>query len=608
MAKLRRPTGLTLVTTVAVVVALYLIFVPLVMQVISAFRGPFLPFFVPEAKWGLRNLSELYSAGGQLGSTFRATFWFVGGAAAISVLLGWVLAWLVVRTDLPGRGLVSVLVIAPYIIPPIVKAQAYYLMLSPRSGMFNELLRALPFVGGGSGPINPFAFGSITVVQGLSSITFPFLLFVPMLQGMDGSLEEASRASGASWRTTLRRVTLPILWPATLGVILLQVILLLGTLEVPLLFGQQSGRNIFALRMWNLVESSTGALPQYGLAAVYGLHFFVLTSILFLIYRRVTRNAGRRASISGKGFRPARLPLGRWRWVAVLGVALFMIPTALMPLLALIWAAITPFAMPVTWHNLTSATGFSAITGVLHDQQFWQALWRTFVIAGLSSTIAVVVAAVLGYVLARSRPTPGARALDLIASASVAIPAVIAGFSAFLLYLVLNKYVPLSGTLWALVLTYAYRMSIAYRTNYSATLQIKLELEEAASASGASRLATFRRIILPLLLPSMAAVWIQLFVLGANEFTLAAFLATPESQPLSTYLYSMIDPHSAELYAPNRGAAMALIFTAIVLVIGYGLQAVISRRGIARTTTLRNRRNARTVTPAAVEPTMALSP
>ena len=90
----------------------------------------------------------------------------------------------------------------------------------------------------------------------------------------------------------------------------------------------------------------------------------------------------------------------------------------------------------------------------------------------------------------------------------------------------------------------------------------------------------FRRIVLPLLLPAMFAVWIQMFILSANEFTLPAFLATPENRPLSTYLYSMISPRQATLYAPDRGAAMALIFTLFVVVIGYSLQWLLSRRSL----------------------------
>src|SRR5262249_42276943 len=155
---------------------------------------------------------------------------------------------------------------------------------------------------------------SITMVQALSNVTFPFLLLLPILQFMDGSLEEASRVSGASWGQTIRRVTLPVLGPAITGVMVLAAILNLGSLEIPLLFGQQSGRNIFAPRLWNLISSDVGELPQYGLAAAYSIVFLVFTSLLFWVSRRAIRNADRRASVTGKGFRPQRLTLGRWKW------------------------------------------------------------------------------------------------------------------------------------------------------------------------------------------------------------------------------------------------------------------------------------------------------
>ena len=157
---------------------------------------------------------------------------YVGGAAVISTVIAWTLAWLVVRTDVPGRTLISVLILLPYIIPPIVRGQSWLLMLAPQSGLLNQLLRALPFIGGDTGPIDPFAFPTIVIVQGIVSVTFPFLLLVPIMQNMDGSLEEASRTSGASAWQTLRRVTLPVLFPGTLAIVLLSTILLLGSLEI----------------------------------------------------------------------------------------------------------------------------------------------------------------------------------------------------------------------------------------------------------------------------------------------------------------------------------------------------------------------------------------
>jgi iron(III) transport system permease protein len=184
------------------------------------------------------------------------------------------------------------------------------------------------------------------------------------------------------------------------------------------------------------------------------------------------------------------------------------------------------YPLTVSWLSLVHHTSLSAFRSVLADPQFWASLTRTVVIAGVSATIATTVATIAAFAVARSRDRPLATGLDILASSSLAIPAVIAGFSAFLFYLVINRWTPLSGTIWAMAIAYAYRLSVSYRTSHAAALQIHAELDEAAAVSGASRLTAFRRIVVPLLLPTAMAVWIQLFILGGGEFTLAAFLST----------------------------------------------------------------------------------
>lgn len=579
-ARRTRPTTMTVAMIVAGAVIFLLLAVPLIVQIITAFRGPFLPFGVPSAQWGVVNFVTLWELREDFWAVLGATTAYVGGSTLLALAIAFGLAWVTVRTDAPFRRLISVLVIVPYIIPPIVKAQAFQLMLAPKTGVLNQLLRTLPFAS--DVPIDPYAFPTLIVIQALSAVTFPFLMIVPILTNMDGSLEESARVSGASWPKTLRRVTLPMLWPGLLGVGVLTAILSLGSLEVPLIFGQQSGQNIFALKLWNLISSSAGQLPQYGLAAAWGLVFLAITSVAFAVYLRATRNAERRASVSGKGFRPTTMRMGPWRIPVMLLVFVFVVLTAILPLLALLWASITPYPIGFSLQALGTQTAFGAYGEVLTDPEFWASLGRTIVIATGSATIAVVASTVLAYGIARSRKTPWIRAIDLFASSSVAIPATIAGFALFLTFMVLNPYIPLAGTLFALVIAYSYRVSISYRSSYSATLQIKQELEEAAVVSGASRFQAFRRVIAPLLMPTVVAVWIQMFILGTNEFTLPAFLATPESRPLSIYIYATITPRSAQLYAPDKGAAMALIFTLLVFAIGYGLQYVMSRRAIGR--------------------------
>lgn len=267
----------------------------------------------------------------------------------------------------------------------------------------------------------------------------------------------------------------------------------------------------------------------------------MITTIAFAIYLRATRNAERRASVSGKGFRPSTMRMGPWKIPVMLLVAVFVLLTGILPLLALLWAAITPYPVAFSIDAMLGSTDFGAFGMVLADPEFWVSLGRTVIIAGGSATIAVVFATVLAYGIARSKKTGWVKAMDLFASSSVAIPATIAGFAMFLTFMVINPYIPIAGTLLALVIAYSYRVSIAYRSSYSATLQIRPELEEAALTSGASRFEGFRRIIAPLLMPTVMAVWIQMFILGTNEFTLPAFLATPSSRPLSMYIYAMIN-------------------------------------------------------------------
>lgn len=575
-----RPTTMTIAMIVAGAATFVLLAVPLIVQVITAFRGPFLPFGVSSAQWGVDNFVTLWQLREDFWGVLGATGAFVGGSTALALLMAFGLAWVTVRTDAPLRRIISVMVIVPYIIPPIVKAQAFLLMLSPESGVLNQLLRLLPFTG--DVPIDPYAFSTMILIQALTNVTFPYLMIVPILTNMDGSLEESARVSGASWPRTLRRITLPMLWPGLLGVTVLTFILGLGSLEVPLLFGQQSGKNIFALKLWTLISSSSGQLPQYGLAAAWGLVFLVITTIAFVVYLRATRDAERRASVSGKGFRPSTMRMGAWKAPVMTLIFIYVMLTGILPLLALLWAAITPYPIAFSFDALLASTQWGAFGQVLGDPEFWASLGRTLIIAVSSATIAVVVATVLAYGIARSRKTLWVKVADLFASSSVAIPATIAGFATFITFMVLNPYIPLAGTLIALIIAYSYRVSIAYRTSYSATLQIKPELEEAALVSGASRFATFRRVVAPLLLPSAMAVWIQMFILGTNEFTLPAFLATPGTRPLSMYIYATISPRAAQLYSPDRGAAMALIFTLMVFTIGYGAQWMLSRRAIGR--------------------------
>lgn len=180
---------MTIAMVVSGIVIFLLLAVPLIVQVITAFRGPFLPFGVSSAQWGVENFVTLWQLREDFWGVLGATGAFVGGSTLLTLLMAFGLAWVTVRTDAPWRRLISVLVIVPYIIPPIVKAQAYLLMLSPESGVLNQLLRLLPFA---SDADRPVCVPDDDRHPGAHQRDLPYLMIVPILTNMDGSLEESA--------------------------------------------------------------------------------------------------------------------------------------------------------------------------------------------------------------------------------------------------------------------------------------------------------------------------------------------------------------------------------------------------------------------------------
>lgn len=574
-----RFSAMTLITGSAVVLLVYLLIVPLAVQIFAAFRGPAtsLPF-ESSAVTTLDNLRDVYTSGGMM-ATIVDTSYFVGGSVIISLVIGFALAWLIERTDLPYRRMFFVLILMPAIMPGLVRAQAWLLMLAPKTGIFNQAIRAvLPFWD--TGPINPFSFPGMILVQGLGGATFFFLLLGAVLRNMDGALEEASEASGGNKFQTLRRITFPIMLPGILAVVMLNIIITVGQFEVPLLFGLGAGASIFSLRIWLPLCCGAYGLPEYGVAAAYALNFLMITYGLFYFYSRLTRQANKYATVTGKGYRPSRMRLGQWKYAAMAMLFGYLIITFIIPLIVLIWASLFPFFYQMSWDNLLNKATLDAYRVVLRDEQFWGGLWRTFVVASLSATIAVGLSMVIAWAVVRGKRGPVNRMLDLFASSSVAIPSTVAAFAFFLFYIVVGKWIPIFGTIWILVLAYSFRVSVAYRNSYAGILQINRELEEASATSGASQFSTFRRILIPLLLPHAVAAWLLLFLLGSHEFTIAVFLADADSNTLPVVLYNRLTTSGGGASSPPQAAAMGVMFTILVAALAFLVRWFVSRRGI----------------------------
>ena len=547
----------------------YLLLVPLTVTVLTSLRGPVrkLPF-EPGSYFTFDNFIRLYQSGA-LTQTLTDTSLYVLGSVCVAFVISFAISWVLERTDFPARNWVFAGVLTPLMLPNIVLSQAWVLLISPGAGFLNLVLRAfLPFFE--RGPLNGFSMAGMILVQGILFVPFFTFLISSVLRNMDGTLEDASRASGAGLWQTLLRVTLPVLAPGLLSVSVLGAIIIMGVFEVPLLFGVGSGVNVISLRLWQLLNPPSD-LPRYGELAGFGVVLLIVVYVLFFLYGRLIRDTARFSTVTGKGFRPSRFRLGWWKYPIAAALMLYFLVTVLFPLFILFWSSLFEFYVPPSLDALKRAS-FSAYPAVLTDARFYGALMRTLFVSAAAATIAVTVGVVIATVTVRGKSTPWVRGLDLFATSSTAIPAAVAGYAFLLFYLTIAKVIPIFGTVWVLVLSYSYRVSVAYRISQAGLIQISKELEEAGSASGASPLRVLRGIVIPLLTPQIFSAWALLFLIGTHEFTIAMFLSTNANMTLAVFLFQKIGVHA------DHAGAISVLFAAGIMALVLLLRFVVWKR------------------------------
>jgi iron(III) transport system permease protein len=275
-------------------------------------------------------------------------------------------------------------------------------------------------------------------------------------------------------------------------------------------------------------------------------------------YAQVLRHGYRFQVITGKGYRPAALNLGRWNVAAWGLVCAYAVLAEMLPLLLIAFAAFTPYLVPPSPEAL----------GLLGLSNF-QRLDLGLVVRGLRNTlllVAVVPLVVLAlafctsWLVVRAR-TRARYALEFGAFLPHALPEVILAVSALLVALfVVGRIVPLYGSVWLIAIVYVIgRLAFATRSFNAALLQVHHELEEAAFVSGLSTWRTARRVLLPILRPTVLSVWAWTAVLVYRELTVAVFLVGQDSVTLPAAIWSFWAAGGR-----NQAAAVTLVMIALV--------------------------------------------
>lgn len=566
----RKPSYLWLLQALLAI----LVVPPIVVVVFSAFftTGDSLPFENPA--FTLQNLP--YALGSaQTPGLIVNTAWFTAGTVIVSVTLAVAFAWFFERTNAPLRPLLLIMLLAPMSMPPIVTAMSWIMLANPSNGVFNLALRSI-FGGQGPGPLNIYTLPGMIVVAGLGYTSVTYLLLSGVFSRIDPSLEEASRASGAGAFTTFRRVSLPLLSPAVLGATIVITINALESFEIPTILGRPANIQVFSTSIYYAVRPISGGLPHYGLASMQGLFILLVSLILISGYAFYVRRGSRFVSVTGRGYRPRLIDLGRWRSLPLLLAIGYFGLAVLVPLVVLVWTSLSP---PYSTFSLDTLgkLNFSAYADLLSNETLVTAAKNTLIVATVVSTVAMLLSTWAAWQAARGHG--GWSTLpDRLAFVVHGIPPIMLALSLLFIFVALP--LPVYGTLLIIILAFTIvGLPSSTRIMGGAILQLHPELEEASYASGAGAGTTSLRILLPLLWPSFVRGVMLNFIRVLREATIPLILLSVGTQTLPASLWFLW-----VLQGNYRLAAAA----GVVLVVAASLLAL----GIARGTMLQGERAA----------------
>jgi iron(III) transport system permease protein len=455
------------------------------------------------------------------------SFVFAAGSSALSLVLAVALGWITVRTNAPLRGLFELTAIIPNIFPPVLVAIAWTLLASPTIGLFNALLRSLNL-----GPLNIYSMPGLIFVEGLILTPLAFLIIAAALRGMDPALEESARMLGSGQLRTLRRITFPLIRPAILAAGTLNFVRALESFDTPAIIALPARIEVLTTKIYR--EALAAYPPDYNLAATYGVSLLSIALAFVYLYRRFTSRSEAFATVTGKGYRPHTIDLGRWRFAASAAALAILTLIVVAPVMMLFLTSLLPYYHVPTAETIRLAT-LKHYVYIFENERVYRALGNSVLLAVSGASVAMAIAALTAYITVKTKFW-GRGLLEGLTFLPWAFPS--AALAIGLLWGYVRMPVPIYATLWILLVAYVTRfLPYGLRAVTSTIVQIQKELEEASRACGAGFWTTLRRILLPLMRPGLIAGWILLATIFMREFSLSLFLYTPSSEPVGPLLY-----------------------------------------------------------------------
>ena len=548
---MRRLNAQALILIGAIIFVLYLAGVPLVMLLYGSIRSA--PIGEPGATYTIQNYVKAYFDK-EFYVLFLNSIYYAIGVCSLTFLIGTFLAWVSERTNTPLKKLFVVMALIPFIIPGILSTIAWILLLSPKIGLINLVIKGL--LGLESAPFNVYSMWGMIWAESIHLYPLVFLLMSAAFRNMDTSLEEAALTAGSSTLATFGRITLPLMRPAMFSVMLIVFIRGIEAFEVPALIGVPAKISVFTTKIFLAIHQFPS---DFGLAGAYAVTLLGISTVGVLIYGKITRREERYATVTGKGYRPRVIDLGVWKYLTcALSILIFFL-AVIMPVFVLLWSSFIPYYGVPSW-ELAEKMTWANYKYIINYPLAATAFKNSFYLSVGSATIVMLLTSVIAWVTVKTK-LPGRAFLDTLTFIPIAMPGIVLGVSLIWVYLTIP--IPIYGTIWVLLLAYITKyIPYGIRAASASMIQINKELEEASLTAGGTWFQTFRKVILPLLMPGFTAGWIYISIIALRELSTSILLYSYNSTVLSIMAFDLWEG-GQYTYVCALGVMMVLLLVAM---------------------------------------------
>lgn len=572
---------------VVVLLTALAIYLPLSLIVYQSFLDQ--PFFAPNKSFGLDAFRFIFDDP-DFYKALRSGFYMAFGLAIISIPLGGVLAFLITRTDLPGRRWLEPLILVPIFVSPMVLGFGYIVAAGP-VGFFSVWTQELI----GSVPWNVYSFTSIVIIAGLTHVPHAYLYISAALRSMGSDVEEAARVAGANPWQVMRTVSLPMVRPAILYATVLLFFLGLEVFGLVLVLGDPEGNLVLATYLYKLTNKL--GIPSYHLMAAVAMVLIAMTIPLVMLQRRLMHNANRFVTLKGKATQARVLPLGRWRWVAALVVGIWLFLAIILPLSGIVLRAfVSNWGFGVSLFDVLSVNAF---TQVFSQTNLMRAILNSVLIGVFGGALAVAAYTFIGLAMHR-KPDNVTRFLDYSVLVPRAVPGLLAGLAFLWVFLFVPMWLEgaltkgwlsflpfkdtikavfidpirtLRSTIFSVWLAYSVVwMAYGLRLISSTLLQVGPELEEAARSAGAKPSQVTRHITIPLARFGLISSWLLMFLIFEREYSTGVYLLTPGTETIGSMLVSLWATGAIDIVAALSFINIVLVVIGLAIALRFGVK------------------------------------